>query len=58
MQVDSKPPENEEPSKPITKPDTTNHEEPSSDNSVTLNDDGEEYDGGEIKVTDGDGNTI
>lgn len=59
VKVDSEPDTGkEEPSKPVAKPDASNHEEPSSDNSVTLDDDGREHEEGDVKITDGDGNTI
>jgi hypothetical protein len=58
VKVDSEPEQKEDPNKPVAEPDTNDHEEPSNDNTVTLDDDGEEQEDGEVKVTDGDGNTI
>ncbi len=38
--------------------DVPKNPEPSNDNSVTLDDNGNEQDEGEVQVTDGDGNVV
>ena len=56
MKVDSEP-EQKEPSTP-EKPNAPTNSEPSNDNSVTLDDNGNEQEEGEVQVTDGDGNVV
>ena len=56
MKVDSEP-EQKETSTP-EKMDEPKNPEPSNDNSVTLDDNGNEQEEGEVQVTDGDGNVV